>query len=238
MVAVAYPGEAAAARQKLLMENGAGYFSSPYLSAQTAMEPDAKLIEQDPNTTNRAHFHQVNQFQVFVAGGGKLGRVDVAPIVVQYAAAFTPYGPIIAGDAGVSYLTLREYRDPGIRHLPEGYRDLKHEPRRNVVGQPWRSGNHMEDVAEFAMIDQQADGLQARLFRLEAGVGWCEPTGEWLSPRYLVVLKGEVACAEKPLGRYGCIFARANEPLPALAVLSHKTEIIVMTFPVAVPKRM
>ena len=48
------------------------------------------------------HFHHVDQFQVIVAGGGRLGTHGVEPLAVHYAGAYTAYGPIVAGAQGVS----------------------------------------------------------------------------------------------------------------------------------------
>src|SRR5258708_1099195 len=58
--------------------------------------PNCKLIEQEPDSVIRAHFHIANQFQVVVAGEGTFGRFVARPISVQYSGAYTGYGPIIA----------------------------------------------------------------------------------------------------------------------------------------------
>src|SRR5258706_4586143 len=89
-------------------------------------QPQAFLIEMTPNETIVPHFHEVDQFQVFVAGGGGLGRNnDVAhPIAVHYADHHTGYGPINAGPQGFSYFTLRAKTDSGAIYLHHpGYRD-------------------------------------------------------------------------------------------------------------------
>ena len=48
------------------------------------------------------HFHDIDQFQVIVAGDGRMGKKAVQPITFQYADAYTPYGPIVADDDGIS----------------------------------------------------------------------------------------------------------------------------------------
>src|ERR1700738_3467863 len=53
------------------------------------------------------HFHPVDQYQVFVHGGGHLGKRAIGEITVHYADAYTPYGPMVAGDQGMSVYTIR-----------------------------------------------------------------------------------------------------------------------------------
>src|SRR5436305_9795087 len=85
----------------------------------TALLPVAHLVEQQPNTVIPAHYHEADEFQVFVAGEGRLGRKSLDAITVHFAGRFTPYGPIHAGPSGVSYFTLRNAWDPGPRWMPQ-----------------------------------------------------------------------------------------------------------------------
>src|SRR5258706_2736089 len=64
--------------------------------------PHAFLIEVPGNSETPAHFHRVPQYQVFVQGGGKLGRRHVVETVtIHYTDEFTGYGPIFAGSEGM-----------------------------------------------------------------------------------------------------------------------------------------
>ena len=73
--------------------------------------PQAFLVEQEPNAIVHPHFHFVDQFQVVVDGGGRIGRHDVGPIMAHFAGACTGYGPITPGDGGLKYFTLRASAD-------------------------------------------------------------------------------------------------------------------------------
>ena len=55
--------------------------------------PQAFLVIQPPGAVTPAHFHEPNQFQVFVEGDGRIGAHPTAPLTVQYANGHTPYGP-------------------------------------------------------------------------------------------------------------------------------------------------
>ncbi len=71
--------------------------------------PQAFLIEMSPKETIVPHFHEVDQFQAFVAGGGAQGRNNeiAHPIAVHYADHHTGYGPINADAKGLEALVLQ-----------------------------------------------------------------------------------------------------------------------------------
>ncbi len=81
--------------------------------------PHSFLLEQPPNTTLEAHFHRNNQFQVFVEGGGTIGRHALGPVVVHYAGAYTGYGPLVSGPQGLKYFKLRPVREDGYIPITE-----------------------------------------------------------------------------------------------------------------------
>ena len=82
--------------------------------------PMAFLAEGTPNRVLRAHFHQVDQFQVIYNGSGSMGKHPVSPGAVHFSRAYTPYGPIsYSADKGLGFLTLRAHRDPGASTSPK-----------------------------------------------------------------------------------------------------------------------
>jgi hypothetical protein len=89
------------------------------VEGRPAPRPQAFLVEQSPNWQLPVHFHLEHQFQVFVAGGGSIGRQPISLLDVHYASPHSGYGPLVSGDAGVSYLTLRAVGDTGAWYLPE-----------------------------------------------------------------------------------------------------------------------
>jgi len=80
--------------------------------------PMGFLVEQAAETLVQAHFHAANQWQVVVGGDGALGRHAVGPIALHYTNAFSSYGPLQAGPAGLQYFSLRNAFDPGARYVP------------------------------------------------------------------------------------------------------------------------
>lgn len=85
--------------------------------------PQVLLVEQQIRGSKiLPHFHGVDQFQVIIAGEGKMGQQPVGPVSLHYTNRFTAYGPIEAGPQGMSYYVLRpEFAVSGSHylHLPE-----------------------------------------------------------------------------------------------------------------------
>ncbi|MFM7781105.1 MAG: hypothetical protein ACKPB8_20485, partial [Alphaproteobacteria bacterium] len=99
--------------------------------------PQAFLVEQEPNAIVHPHFHFVDQFQVVVDGGGRIGRHDVGPIMAHFAGACTGYGPITPGDDGLKYFTLRASADStGAHFLPAARERMVKGPKRYVLADP------------------------------------------------------------------------------------------------------
>ena len=87
--------------------------------------PMAYVVSQAPDSTVQAHYHQADQFQLFVAGSGRIGVHTVQPLTVHFAGASSPYGPLIAGSSGLQYVTLRRSWDPGAQWMPESAPQLR-----------------------------------------------------------------------------------------------------------------
>ena len=161
--------------------NGPEYLGSPgrdvwrtfFLNPPAGMRaPQAFLIEYGPGVVLQTHFHDVDEFQVVVEGDGRLGRHLVAPCTVHHARAWTPYGPIVAGPHGLSFLTLRAQRDSaGPRKLPEQRAALEAAPGRT----PWQASCRFElptDPLSSARVEralEDASGPLAEWVRLPAG---------------------------------------------------------------------
>jgi hypothetical protein len=97
--------------------------------------PEGFLVETPgltPGNLTPPHFHGVNQYQLMVGGGGTIGKFKLAPGVLHYADAYTPYGPIVSGPDGLDWLTLRQGSYIG-GHLMPGSKDRqKHPTGRNL----------------------------------------------------------------------------------------------------------
>jgi len=203
------------------LPNGAGFWRSELITVEGGAQ--AFLVEQDPHSVVLPHFHLEDEFQVIVAGDGTLGRHPVRPITVHYANRHTGYGPITAGNAGITYMTLRAKLDLGAHWLPESRHLMENLPRRNLHGKPIEASKGLQVV-----IPLQQDGVAAWM----AGV----PPGQPANPppqagdRFYLVVSGEMRLRDEPLVRGAATFVPLNERGFAATAGDAGLEILILQF--------
>jgi len=188
-----------------------------------ALYPVAFRVEQDPGTVSEPHFHQANQFQVFIEGDGFLGKTPVRPVTIQFAQAYTPYGPIVAGEGGVVYMTLRNGWDPGAFYMPGARDKLKafaKKPRQVVA-------NADGDV----LIAPHDDGLGAWCRRLAPNASFTGPEPSTGGGQYWVCITGEDVNAATPLQPQSCAFLTPDEPARTATAGPPGLELLILQFP-------
>ncbi len=98
------------------------------------LSPTVFMVEMQANTSTPPHFHRNNQFQVVVKGGGSIGPHALGEVTVHYAGAYTGYGPLVAGDAGLSYITLRPVFETGAQWIPAQRDQMVRGPKHQTTG--------------------------------------------------------------------------------------------------------
>lgn len=188
--------------------------------------PQAYLVMQPPGSITRPHFHQTNQFQVFVGGGGTVGKLRCDPVTVQFAGANTPYGPIKAEDRGVDYFTLRQEWDSGAKWLPAQRDVLVKGMQRQVVGVA-------KDAAatEEALIPETEDGLCAVRLNLSPGETRTLPDAALGGGQYHVVTAGSLVRDGETLGRLSVEFAFPEDGVVPVTAGPDGLELVLARFP-------
>ena len=215
-------------------------FMGRYANGTAADAPQAFRAEMPGDTRIEPHFHQVDQFQLFTAGSGTIGRHDVRTIVAHYADRHTGYGPIVAGPGGLTYYTLRAQTDLGAVFLgTPGYRErLKPSRKRHrMSGEivPWiepmlqsLSGSTLTPLPGIA---EEEDGLGGFLLRAgpDATVACPDPgrTGGY----YLVVINGAVRLDDREFPVESLCFVRRDEPAPRIGAGRQGLEALLLSFP-------
>ena len=194
--------------------------------------PTAFLVEQDPHVVIRTHFHVNSQFQVFAHGSGTLGRREVKPFTVQYVAPHTGYGPIVAGEAGIWYYTLRPSTPAGARYLPDqrGNLDMSR-PKRQVTSAAYEPVPAPTVPRIDPVIEPQADGLAAWMVHIPARRSIDAPAHAGGLGRYYLVAEGTFALADTQLTRLSLAWASGDDALLPLEAGAKGASIIVMQFP-------
>ncbi len=211
-------------RRRATAGDGMGFWHTLYLGttrynmaageadpAPDAVFPMAFLVEQDPGEMANAHFHQADQFQVVIAGEGTLGTHAVRPVTVHFAGAFTAYGPIHAGPAGLTYFTLRNGFDPGARYM---MREENRVALRAVTGR-----RHREAVAgplgaggdTTVLLGPEPDGMAAWRYCVAPGERVAGPAPDGGRGQHWLVVDGSVQRDDATLGPLSCAFLYPNE---------------------------
>ncbi len=198
--------------------------------------PQGFLVDQPPGAVTNPHFHETNQFQVFVGGSGTFGKHEIAPLTVQYANGHTPYGPITAGPEGLLYYTLRGRWDPGAKYMPAS-RDklIKGNQRQRLIdGVHLSSEDEMASRwgAEFELIlDEEPDGLSAYLARFGPDATASVPSADGSGGQYWVVVGGTMTMGGKEYPKLSCLFAPADDPSEIIGAGPGGMEMLVLQLP-------
>jgi hypothetical protein len=243
MTLIATAEAARANRRRATAGDGMGFWHTLYLgTTRYNMSPDeadptpdavfpmAFLVEQDPGEVANAHFHQADEFQVVVAGEGTLGNHTVRPIAVHFAGAFTAYGPIVAGSAGLTYFTLRNGFDPGARYM------LRGENRAALRAQPGRQ--HREAVAappgaggSRLLLGPEPDGMASWHYRVAPGESVQGSDPAYGRGQYWLLVAGSVQCDEMALQPLSCAFVYPEDPPFAAIGGPDGATLLAMQFP-------
>lgn len=159
------------------------------------------------------HFHDVDQFQVVVAGNGRIGKKKLKPVTFQYADAYTPYGPIVANDDGISFFTLRNVSSGGHFTMPGSRHLMPCRAGRNIAGgmDDDLSCLARNSVTREPLMDAQADGVNAQALLLGAGAS-AEGLPTDAGGQYYLVASGSARCGDKQLGKNAVVRVEPNEP--------------------------
>lgn len=232
--------EARASRTHLVHPDGRETWVSRFFtaSAVTPDKPVAFLVEKKAHAIVPPHFHAVNQFQVIVAGYGRLGKQEVQPFTLHYTNGFTGYGPIYAEDEGIAFLTLRNRFDSGgARYFPEGRSFMKPAPKRHrLPGHLALSAaaalKSRESEVRETVIAPEADGLAAWFLRAAPGTTTHMPDPEQGGGQYAIVAGGSLLHDGVALPGLSCVYVSSDAGPLALQAGADGLEVLILQFPV------
>lgn len=246
---IATPTHEALQNQRLVHVNGHDYTLSEYVGAAPLRGkyvegnevndnglPQGFLVEQPPGSVTLPHFHETNQFQVFVDGIGSMGKYAAEPLTVQYANGHTPYGPIKASETGVKYFTLRQRWDPGAKYMPASREKLVKGNQRTRIKANIPLTTDAERAALAApaidtIFEREDDGMAAWLYRVAGGASATMPNAAGTGGQYLVVAAGELQHDGKAYEKWSTLFVTDDEPPPTLTASDSGLDLLVLQFP-------
>ncbi len=203
------------------------------------LEPIAFLVEQASHTSIPGHYHQADQFQVFVSGEGNFGIKPITGMTVHYAMAFTPYAPIHATHTPIEYYTLRNGWDPGARWMPDNKSELmasKHTYRHGLGLVPALTGSPdgpqgIAGLLEQNVVSFEADGLGATLYQSGPAVSIHGPAPESGRGQYWLVLQGDCQINTHAAGVRSLAFIAPDDLPPSIVAGETGVSILMMQFP-------
>jgi hypothetical protein len=194
--------------------------------------PQAFLVERPyAGARINPHFHDVDQFQVVVKGDGNIGKKEVKPVTFQYADAFTPYGPIVARDDGISFFTLRNVASGGHFVMPGSKHLMACRAGRNIAGVFEVGKRQMKpgEVTTEPLMKPQDDGVDAIGLRLGAGADAETPASNG-GGQYILVCGGTLLQDGKEMGADSLIRVDAGEAAPRLRAGAGGADVLGMQF--------
>ena len=222
---------------------GAEYFGTRWPSGIPTNEPQALVAELIPHENVPAHYHGVEQFQIFTEGNGKMGRNLLQPITIQYKDNHTAYGPVISGDQGLNFYAMRirtgAEAKPRYAHEPDYREKMKPSKRRHLISAPvlvstevvmtHRKAPAFERVLDVEKFD---DGLDAHVARLGADMEMDGPDPRRSGGYYLFVINGELVHQGASYGRWSMIAVTREEAAYRLKAGPRGAEALVLEFPI------
>ena len=206
----------------------------------TEASPIAYLVEQGPRHELRAHFHEADQFQIFVNGNGRIGGHGATPGMGHFVGPFSGYGPIVGGEEGVAYMTLRNAWDPGAQFLPESLERIraKRTSRREVTFQVPAPVDDVElgalrEMSVLPLIVPQPDGLTASSYVLQPGACATGPDAAEGGGQFWLVMAGQMLDVEqgRTLQRLSMAFVRPDDPPYVAKAGSGGLHVVLLQFP-------
>ena len=241
MISFASSEKAKTTRVASTTSGGGGLFREVYLDPKFPEGgegvfplPQAFSVEQQPESVSNPHFHDEDQFQVFAYGAGTIGRHDVNAVTVHYANRQTGYGPIVAGDTGVTYFTFRQVATKGIWYLKDAKPDAEL-PKRNITQQakttPAESLKALREAQAEVVIDGHEDGLAAWMVRVPAGATVASPVHAAGSGRYFMVFGGSMRVQGEELPVNSTTFVSHDEKNFNITAGANGLEVLVLQYP-------
>ena len=236
----------ALANRQLVRSKGAGTehwctdFIGRHAHGESTNGPETFLIEMSPHETILPHYHEVEQFQIFLAGAGRFGRKAAPPLTVHYVDRYTGYGPIRATEHGYSYFVMHAEKDPGAvyRNRP-GYRErIKPGRKRHLLVDgiatstaPVLMARRESTLEPLFRPDDTDDGLGAFMWRLGPGMAAVGPEPEGTGGQFYLVVNGKLELNGATYPAWSPIFVAPDEPALEVRAASDGVEALVLQFP-------
>ncbi len=162
------------------------------------------------------HFHDIDQFQIVVEGACQMGKQQALPVTIQYADAFTPYGPIVGENSGFAFFTLRPIASGGFFAMPGNKHNMPGRAGRNLAGHFNLDTPPLEaNMVKHETLIDEWDGVQVSAIRLGPD-SQTDGLPSNAGGQYYLVCSGEIIHDEKRLEKHSLIYVGPGESSPKI----------------------
>ncbi|MDB5809772.1 MAG: rubredoxin [Betaproteobacteria bacterium] len=196
-------------------------------------EPMGFLVEGNHERVIRPHYHENDQFQVVVSGGGVLGKHKLAVHAVHFSRAYTPYGPINFGADGLAFLTLRARKDPGAQYISDSREKLAAVPSRapwQVTEAPDFTRTGDATLRPFTQMKDER-GLAGFSLSMAAGATVTLPDPSQTSGQHIIVTRGGLSYQGRDYNAVTVAFIKPHEGAWQVTAGAEGLEAIVLNYP-------
>lgn len=234
MIQIGTLGDGQAGRIEAMLPTGLAWSSDMLRGQEGEFTPHAFFVHQDPNVVLDRHYHDAAEFQVVVGGGGRLGTHAVRPYSIHYASRQAVYGPLVAGDAGLEYVTFRAVYQRGLFKFPDERRRMGSGRRSQSMGDILpEDPKRLAQARVEPVISATNDGLAAWTMRLPPASRLEAPIHPGGAGRFLLLTRGTATVDQARLGELDVAWI-GNRGATVVAG-PEGAELIVLQLPLSAP---
>lgn len=207
--------------------------------ADNPVSAQAFLVEGSPGRVIKPHFHDQDQYQVVVSGGGLMGKHELQVNAVHFSRRHTPYGPIVFGEQQLGFLTLRAHKDPGAQYLDDPEKRSKLTTLENR--KPWQATElpKFEPTTPDAALHtfselKDEEGLASFSLSVAANAKALAPDPANSNGQYLIIVRGSLHYGGKEYKALSVAFVKPQEGPFELVAGAEGLDVLVLHFPRAI----
>lgn len=191
--------------------------------------PQSYFVEQPASSTLPPHYHDTDQFQVFVSGALRFGKKPIGALSVHFAGGHTPYGPIYTDDQGTHFFTLRAHWDGGGKPMPQCRNTLQ--PVRRVYRLASNIAFDTEQSEQHEVMPAEENGLGVTMFRLAPDTNRTLDLPVTGGGQYALVLQGNAQHGDVSLAANSCLYRYPEEKALVLTGGAQGACVLLLQFP-------
>ena len=198
--------------------------------------PQAFRVSREPHRESRAHFHHVDQFQVFFGASDTVfQRHETGPLLIHYSDSDTLYGPFSSGDEPFVFMTLRPHGNNFKGFMPDNKAEMSHTGTKRHYHhdlRDWLNEPYPQDgeVAIQSFLEPQGDNLAAFKITAAPGAKFSPPSAAGSGGQYQVVLQGEALLDDEALPSHSIGWVAATDDAPVLVAGDSGVRLVVLQF--------